>query len=84
MDPYQKGRKLIFESYPLLKTRILTKSGRAPQVIGKFVGTMFKLHKSRSKFTVKVTCLKSMVPLERYGHKEHICQIIYQTPSLLQ
>ena len=30
---------------------------------------MFKLYKSRSKFTVKFTCLKSMVPLERYGYK---------------
>ena len=38
----------------------------------KFAGAMFKLYKSRSKFTVKVTCLKSMVPLERYGHKEHM------------
>ena len=32
---------------------------------------MFKLYQSRSKFTVKVTCLKSIVLLERYGHKEH-------------
>ena len=46
----------------------------------KFAETMLKLYKSRSKFTVKVTCLNSMVPLERHGHKEHICQI--WTPSL--
>ena len=38
----------------------------------KFAGAMFKLYKSRSKFTVKVTCLKSMVPLERYGDKEYV------------
>ena len=48
----------------------------------KFVGVMFKLYQSRSKFTVKVTCLKSMALLERYGHNEHKCQI--WTPSLLQ
>ena len=35
----------------------------------KFAGAMLKLYKRRSKFTVKVTCLKSMEPLERYGHK---------------
>ena len=41
----------------------------------KFAGAMFKLYKSRSKFTVKVICLKYMVSLDRYGHKEHKCHI---------
>ena len=48
----------------------------------KFAGAMFKLYQSRSKFTVKVTYSNSIVLLERYGHKEHICQI--WTPILLQ
>ena len=38
----------------------------------KFAGAKFKFYKSRSKFTVKVTCLKSMAPVERSGYKEHI------------
>ena len=45
----------------------------------KFAGAMFKLYKSRSKFTVKVTCLKSMVTLEMYGHKEHISNMNAQS-----
>ena len=48
----------------------------------KFAGAMFKLYQSRSNFKVNVTFLKSMVSLERSGHKKHICQI--WTPSLLK
>ena len=48
----------------------------------KFAGAMLKLYKRKSKLTVRVTCLKSMEPLERYGHKKHKCQI--WTPSILQ
>ena len=39
---------------------------------------MFKFYKSMSKFTVKVTCLKCMVPLERYEHKEKYAK--YERP----
>ena len=41
----------------------------------KFAGAKLKFFKSRSKVTVKVTCSKFMVPMERPCHKEHICQI---------
>ena len=34
-----------------------------------------KFFRSRSKVTVKVTCLKFMVPPERSCHKEHTYQI---------
>ena len=36
---------------------------------------MLKFLKSRSKVTIKVTCSKFMVPLERPCHKEHTRQI---------
>ena len=35
---------------------------------------MLKFFKSRSKITVKVTCLKFMIPSERSCHKVHKCQ----------
>ena len=41
----------------------------------KFAGAMLQFLKSRSKVTVKVTCSKFMVPLERPCHKVHTCQI---------
>ena len=44
------------------------------------MGAMLKLYESRSKYTVKVTCLKSIVPLERYGHKKHINYAKYERP----
>ena len=36
-----------------------------------FAGAMFKFNERKSKFTVKVTCLKCIAPLEKSGHKEH-------------
>ena len=48
----------------------------------KFAGAMFKLYQSRSNLTVKVTCLKSMVPLERYGHMEYIIMPNMNTKSV--
>ena len=36
---------------------------------------MLKFFKSRSKVTVKVTCSKFMVPLERSCNKVYTCQI---------
>ena len=41
----------------------------------KFTGAKLKFFKSRSKVTVKVTCSKFLMPIERLCHKEHICQI---------
>ena len=50
----------------------------ARRALCKFAGAMFKLYKSRPKFTIKVRCLKSTAPLERSGHKEQICQLWLQ------
>ena len=55
---------------------ILTNSGRVRRAICKLAGAKFKLYIGRSKFTVKVTCFRSMVSLERYGHKEHMSNMI--------
>ena len=84
-EQQKKRPAYIFLFYLKLKYQKLEywQSQEGPhRALCKSAGAMFNSHKSRSKFTVKITCLKSMVPLGRYGHKEHICQI--WTPSLLQ
>ena len=44
-------------------------------IIKKVMANVKVFFKSRSKVTLKVTCSKFMVPLERSCHKDHTCQI---------
>ena len=78
-------KHLHIPRYSLWLLKINTdKVRKGPAEHCKFTGAKLNLYQSKSKLTltVKVTCLKSTVPLERYGHMEHICQI--WMPSLLQ